>query len=76
MGMASMAKKAAPKPGNHKVKPVGPRPTALTVKGNIEWRAWVDRGAEHCRTDTAKLVDAALIEYLRTRGFTEPPPKR
>lgn len=53
-----------------------PRPTALTIKGGLEWRAWVERGADHCRTDVAKLVDAALVEYLRSRGFTETPPKR
>ena len=53
-----------------------PRPTALTIKGRPEWRDWVDRGAEFCRTDVAKLVDAALVEYLKQRGFGEPAPKR
>jgi hypothetical protein len=53
-----------------------PRPTALTIKGRPEWREWVDRGAEFCRTDVAKLVDAALVEYLKQRGFDEPAPKR
>jgi hypothetical protein len=61
-----------------KPKAVGenPRPTAVTIKGRPEWRAWVDRGAEYCRTDVAKLVDAALVEYLKQRGFDEPAPKR
>jgi hypothetical protein len=54
----------------------GPRPTALTIKGSLDWRAWVDRGADHCRTDVAKLVDAALVAYLKDRGFPEEPPKR
>jgi hypothetical protein len=53
-----------------------PRPTAMTIKGRPEWRAWVERGAEHCRTDVAKLVDVALIEYLKQRGFDEPAPRR
>lgn len=53
-----------------------PRSTALTVKGCPDWRDWVDRGAEFCRTDVAKLVDAALVEYLKQRGFGEPAPKR
>jgi hypothetical protein len=48
----------------------------LTIKGRPEWRDWVDRGAEFCRTDAAKLVDAALVEYLKQRGFDEPAPKR
>jgi hypothetical protein len=53
-----------------------PRPTALTIKGRVEWRGWVERGAEFCRTDVAKLVDAALVEYLKLKGFEEPAPKR
>jgi hypothetical protein len=52
------------------------KPTALTIKGTLEWRDWVDRGARHCRTDVAKLVDAALLEYLKARGFTEEAPER
>lgn len=53
-----------------------PRPTAMTIKGRPEWREWVERGAEFCRTDVAKLVDAALVEYMKQRGFDEPPPRR
>ena len=53
-----------------------PRPTALTIKGRTEWRDWVEKGADFCRTDVAKLVDAALVEYLNQRGFDEPAPKR
>ena len=52
------------------------RPTALTLKGTLEWRAWVERGAEHCRTDVAKLVDAALVMYLKDQNFTEVAPRR
>jgi hypothetical protein len=78
MGTATMArpKKATPAPKAQPEPTAGPRPTALTIKGNREWRAWVDRGAEHCRTDVAKVVDAALIEYFKSKGFGDPPPKR
>ncbi len=61
---------------SRKTEAPGPKPTALTIKGSLEWRAWVDRGAEHCRTDVAKLVDAALVDYLKSRGFQEEPPRR
>lgn len=57
-------------------QPEGPRPTALSIKGTLAWREWVDRGAKHCRTDVAKLIDAALVEYLKARGFDEPAPER
>jgi hypothetical protein len=59
-----------------KTRRAQPRPTALTIKGRLEWRDWVERGADFCRTDVAKLVDAALVEYLKQRGFEEPAPKR
>ncbi|MGP0067075.1 MAG: hypothetical protein ACLQGP_26210 [Isosphaeraceae bacterium] len=54
----------------------GEKPTALTIKGSIAWREWVDRGAKHCRTDVAKLVDAAIVDYLKARAFTEEAPAR
>ncbi len=41
-----------------------------------EWTDWLRRGAAFCRTDVAKLMDAALIDYLKGRGFDEPPPLR
>ena len=72
--VAKMAKSKAPK---EQPAPVpGPRPTALTIKGTLEWRAWADELAEHCRTDVAKVVDAAMIEYAKAKGFLKPPPKR
>jgi hypothetical protein len=49
---------------------------ALSIRGSAEWRAWVEAGAEFCRTDVAKLVDAALVSYLKDRGFRQEPPKR
>ena len=36
----------------------------------------VELAADHCRTDVAKLVDAALIDYLKAKGFEEDPPRR
>jgi hypothetical protein len=71
-----MAKPKKPLPKAQGGQPKGPKPTALTIKGSREWREWVDRGADHFRTDVAKLVDAALIRYLKEGGFTEEAPKR
>ena len=53
-----------------------PPPIAMTIRGSLEWREWVERLAKHCRTDIAKLVDASLILYSKEHGFTEPPPER
>ena len=45
----------------------------MTIRGNLDWRECVERGADHRRTDVAKLVDAAPIDYLRAKGFAHYP---
>jgi hypothetical protein len=68
---APMAKKKA------KVEtPPEPKATVISVKGSNEWREWLQEGAEFCRTDTAKMLDAAIVAYLKAQGFVKPPPKR
>jgi hypothetical protein len=74
--MATSKRKTQTEPTPKAVSRTNDRITALTIKGSLDWRAWVDRGAKHCRTDVAKLVDAALIEYLKARGFDEQAPAR
>jgi hypothetical protein len=81
MGTAVMGKAkgkgAKAKPAETRVRNrAGEKPTVVTIKGNPEWRDWVDRGAKHCRTDVAKLIDAAVVDYLRARGFSEEAPER
>lgn len=46
------------------------------VRSTVEWAEWLDRAAAFCRTDQAKLIDAALADYMKARGFDEPPPPR
>ena len=37
----------------------------------------VDRGGhKFCRTDVAKLIDSAVVDYLKTRGFKQEAPDR
>jgi hypothetical protein len=55
----------------------GPPPVRnIAVRATVDWVEWVEKGAEHCRTDVSKLIDAALASYLKGQGFTDPPPKR
>lgn len=54
----------------------GAKPTALTIRGDLKWRKWVESLADHCRSDVAKVVDRALIEYAKTVGFSVEAPKR
>jgi hypothetical protein len=46
------------------------------VEGSEQWLAWVGEGADHMGTDMSKLVDAALLMYLREAGFTKDRPRR
>jgi len=48
----------------------------LSIRCSVAWRNWVESGAKHCRTDISKLVDAALIDYLKARGFNDVAPER
>ncbi len=61
-------KKAHTQPGEP-IKTVG-------IRATPEWAEWLERAATFCRTDTSKLIDAALVDYMRARGFSEDPPPR
>lgn len=52
------------------------RNSVLKVRASMPWRAWIERGARYCHSDTAKLVDAAVTAYLEAKGFEELPPER
>lgn len=68
---------ARPKPKKTETdSPSKRQPTAITIRGSKEWREWLERGADHCRTDSSKLLDIAAAQYLKAQGFNEPPPKR
>ena len=54
----------------------GKRTTVMTIKGTIEWKAWLDRLAEFSRLPNTILIDLALAEWAKNHGFQEPPPKR
>lgn len=68
-----MAKKQAAAPP---AKPQGIRKTVLTIKGTDEWRGWLDRLSDHLRTPTSTIVDIALVEFAKGKGFNEEAPKR
>jgi hypothetical protein len=70
--MAKKRTKPAVKPGPRPT--VGaPQPNIVSMRGSREWRAWLDRLAEHCRATPSALIDRALAELARREGFEEPP---
>ncbi len=62
-----MAKKAKVQkdPDETRIKQVG-------VRATNAWASWLERGAEFCRTNTSQLLDVAVVDYLKARGFEEP----
>jgi hypothetical protein len=46
------------------------------VRCTVEWAEWLERAAQFCRLDQAKLLDISVADYLKARGFDEPPPPR
>ncbi len=59
-------------------KPVDPnrRPVAVTIKGNEEWKAWLEEAAAHCRLSVSALVDIAVARYAKAEGYDKKPPER
>jgi hypothetical protein len=68
-----------PRNSRRKIMPESParRPpdkaTVAVVKGGPEFQAWFRRLQELTRLPAALLLDAALVEYARAKGFEEPP---
>lgn len=71
-GVMARPKKASGAPAKATERPG----IVVTLKGSQEWKAWVDDLANHCRTDVSKLIDSALVDYAKARGFTTEAPKR
>jgi hypothetical protein len=49
---------------------------AVTLKGSPEWKEWLEELAVHCRLDVAKVIDAALVDYAKAKGFAREAPRR
>lgn len=72
MGTAIMAKKkTAP------AKQEGERrPIAVTIKGSEEWKKWLEEGAKYSRLSVSVLVEHAVVDFLKSKGFTRESPER
>lgn len=47
-----------------------------SVRCTLQWSEWIFRGARHCRLSLSNLIELAVTEYLKRRGFNEPSPER
>ena len=73
MSTATMAKK---RPASVPAPSPGPRRTVLTIKGTDEWRGWLERLGDHLRMPASTIVDIALVDFAKAKGFKEEAPKR
>ena len=46
------------------------------LTGTSEFREWSADLAKHCRASLASVVENALVEYARGRGFDQAAPER
>jgi hypothetical protein len=69
-------KRVAKRKNSKKQDPAPSSSRRLSVQASEDWIGWVEEGADFCRTDVSKLVDVALVTYLRAQGFAKTPPKR
>lgn len=53
----------------------GPRPIQLTIRAHKEWREWLVGFAGELRITTADVVDHALVDYAKRKGYPKPPPR-
>ena len=73
--MARKQSKPGPKPDPQSLTQI--RTAAIMVRARPEWKAWVERLAEHDRTSAVvDIIDKALVAYGRQIGFPEAAPKR
>jgi hypothetical protein len=60
------------RPGRPKGK--GPaRETVVALKGSLEWKAWLDGFAGHCRLGLADTIEQSLLCYAQFRIYDGPP---
>lgn len=71
-----MAKKASKPKDTSRADDDSRQPMIVQMRGSAEFKAYVQRGADFARQPIAKLAELAMIQYLRSIGFTEEPPKR
>lgn len=71
VGPVGRPKKKRPESGG-----ASPEFRNVTLRASRDWAEWADRASQHCRINLSTLLDVALCEYVRARGFEEPPPPR
>lgn len=67
-----MAESERRRPGRPK-REGPPRETVVALKGSREWKAWLDKFANHCRLGLADTIEQSLDHYSHERKYRRPP---
>ncbi len=70
MSTVAMAKKKTGTPDPNR------KPVAVTIKGDPEWRAWLEEAAAHSRLSVSAFLDIAATRMAKAEGFAKKPPER
>jgi hypothetical protein len=54
----------------------GARKSITTLKGSPEWAEWLEGLAIHFRTSVTGVIDRALAEWAKEKGYPVKPPPR
>lgn len=75
MTVATMPRKKRTGAGRPK-GPTPPRETIASFKGSAAFAKWLEAFVRHCRMPASSVIENALIEYARFRGFDQEAPER
>jgi hypothetical protein len=70
---------AEAKAKNRVGRPKGKKPPkrpAISIKGSVEWRDWLNGLAEHMSMPATIVIDQALKAYAQSNGYKPPFPGR
>ena len=77
---AAVAKKPITKPKAKRApgparRPVPTQPNAITIRGSVEWKRWLEAFAAKMRSKPTAVIDLGLAKLAAQEGFPEPPPR-
>lgn len=74
--MATMTEPKKKRPRRGRPPVAEPRHQITGFRGRAGFAAWFDGFVQHERLPKATLIEHALIEYARMRGYKPKPPER
>lgn len=55
------------------VPPQGTQPNAITIRGSVKWKEWLEGFAKHLRSKPTQVIDRSLAKLAEIEKYKEPP---